>query len=182
MAQQPSSSSTSVVQASDGPFNIKNYTVRVSDSFARQNNATPYSIGDVICEMVGDTPAPVPLSFVVGRVTGGTVTIFRAQVITEVEETTIPGLLLYLFTVTPAGLQDDNAAFNVALTNLVGVMPLAGGYANDAGTIWQSAAGEALVAVCAVESQTLYGVLVASAAWTPTASQTLIVTLSAYQD
>ena len=65
MPQQPASSSVSVVLASDvGPR-------AVSDSLTRQNNATPYIAGDVLCAMAGDPLAAVPLEFEVARSNGG---------------------------------------------------------------------------------------------------------------
>ena len=132
--QQPASSSTSVVMAADSGPNI------ALDSLTRQNNTTPYIAGDIVCAMAGDPLAPIPLVFTVARANGGTGQILRAVCMSPTVDAGLDTILLYLFTAAPT-MADDNAAFATALTNCIGVIPLALQPAIASGTIWQSAAG-----------------------------------------
>ena len=162
--QQPASSSTSVVMASDsGP-------AVASDSLTRQDNATPYIEGDIICEMPNDLP--VPLVFTVARANGGTGQILRAVCMSPTVDAGLDNILLYLFTAAPT-MANDNAAFATALTTCVGVIPLALQAAIASGTIWQSAAGVQFAYACGAAVTTLWGVAVAGDGWTPTAEQVL---------
>ena len=162
--QQPASSSVSVVMASDsGP-------AVASDSLTCQDNVTPYVEGDIICEMPNDLP--VPLVFTVARANGGSGKIIRAVCMSPVETTDPDPILLYLFTAAPA-MANDNAAFDSALTNCIGVMVMELAIATAGGALWQSAAGETLSYTCGAAVTTLWGVAVAGDGWTPTAEQVL---------
>jgi len=166
MPQQPAGSSISVVMASDvGPR-------AVSDSLTRQDNATPYIAGDIICAMAGDPLAPVPLVFTAARANGGTGQILRAVCMSPTVDTGLDTILLYLFTAAPT-MANDNAAFATALTNCIGVIPLTLQPAIASGTIWQSAAGVQFAYACGAAAATLWGVAVAGDGWTPTAEQVL---------
>lgn len=164
--QQPASSSTSVVMASDAGPNI------ASDSLTRQNNTTPYNAGDIVCAMAGDPLAPVPLVFTAARVNGGSGQIVRAVCMSPTVDAGLDTILLYLFTAAPA-MADDNAAFATALTTCIGVIPLTLQPAIASGTIWQSAAGVQFAYACGAAVTTLWGVAVAGDGWTPAAQQVL---------
>ena len=164
--QQPASSSVSVVMASDsGP-------AVASDSLTRQDNVTPYVEGDIICAMAGDPLAPVPLVFTVARANGGSGKIIRAVCMSPVETTDPDPILLYLFTAAPT-MANDNAAFDSALTNCIGVIVMELAVATAGGALWQSYAGETLSYACGATVTTLWGVAVAGGGWTPTAEQVL---------
>jgi len=164
--QQPASSSTSVVGASDVGPNI------ASDSLTRQDNTTAYQAGEIICAMAGDPLAPVPLVFTAARANGGTGQILRAVCMSPTVDTGLDTILLYLFTAAPT-MANDNAAFATALTNCIGVIPLTLQPAIASGTIWQSAAGVQFAYACGAAVTTLWGVAVAGDGWTPTAEQVL---------
>ena len=162
--QQPASSSVSVVLASDvGPR-------AVSDSLTRQNNATPYIAGDVLCAMAGDPLAAVPLEFEVARSNGGSGTIIRVIATSPTVDAGLDTLLLYLFSSEP-DVADDNAPFATALTDLVGLVPLALQPAIAGGTIWMSTVGLQWVFTTGAATKKLWGVPVAGDGWTPTAQQ-----------
>ena len=162
--QQPASSSTSVVMASDsGP-------AVASDSLTRQGDTTPYIEGDIICEMPNELP--VPLVFTVARANGGSGKIIRAVCMSPVETTDPDPILLYLFTAAPT-MANDNAAFDSALTNCIGVIVMELAVATAGGALWQSYAGETLSYACGATVTTLWGVAVAGGGWTPTAEQVL---------
>lgn len=172
--QQPASSSTSVVMASDVGARA------VSDNLTRQDNATEYAVGDVLAAMAGDPAAAVPLVFAVGRAAGASGTVLRAVVTSSVVDATRPDLFLYLFSSEP-DVADDNAAFATALTDLIGVLALTSPQAIAGGTVWNSAAGDVVVFTCGVTPNT-WGVLVVGETWTPTAEQDFAVTLHVYRD
>lgn len=164
--QQPADSSVSCVPASNtGP-------AIALDSLTRQNNATPYAAGDIICAMAGDPLAPVPLVFTAARANGGSGLILRAVCMSPTVDAGLDTILLYLFTAAPT-MADDNAAFATALTTCIGMIPLTLQPAIAGGTIWQSAAGVQFAYNCAAAAATLWGVAVAGDGWTPTALQQL---------
>ena len=164
--QQTVNSSTSVVWAAGLG------AASVVASLTRQNNTTPYLAGDVICAMAGAPLAPVPLEFTVGRVNGGSGTLIRAIATSPTVDAGLDTILLYLFSSAPT-MADDNAPFNTALTDLVGLVALPLQPAIAGGTIWMSAVGPLFAFTCAAATQKLWGVAVAGDGWTPTAQQVL---------
>jgi len=152
----------------------------VSDELERQDNATEYTAGDVLCAMAGDPLEAVPLVFPVGRAAGASGTILRVTVTSTTVDATRPDLFLYLFSDEPE-IADDNAAFDTGLADLIGVIALTSPQAVAGGTVWTSAAGDVYAFTCG-DTANVWGVLVVGETWTPTAEQNFKVTLHVYRD
>lgn len=152
----------------------------ISTSVTRPNDTNAYAAGDVVCN---STSAPVILTFA-----GAVNTDFQMGVIAQatlIDSSNVSTKLdceLWLFDTTIT-MDNDNAAFtptDAELATLVGIIPFSTAY-------WK-VGDSSSNAVCHVQglsipfnvvhaSNALYGVLVARAAYTPTAQEIFTVRL-----
>ena len=161
--------------ARGNPFPVSVPLASVTASFTRPSDATAYAIGDVVCN---STSAPTVLTFSnMANANGLGGVIQAAFLYLGSNPTTKPVYDLFLFDTSPT-IDNDNATFTPTdseILNLVGVIPFAVGVPGDTtgtstNTVYQTT--PQLSFVCASGSTSLYGVLVARNAVTPTSADT----------
>lgn len=160
-------------------------TVRPTTAKTRPANTTAYAAGQVMAE---STSAGTVWTFAnCARINQGTGTITSAELADSLSQVTHLQANLYLFSVAPTTTINDAqvwAPTYAELQNCVGVLQLISWYGST------STSGASILAsydeirkfVCAAASTTLYGVLVATNAYTPGNAETLNLTLGIEQD
>lgn len=162
-------------------------TVTIEASFTRPADTNAYAAGDVVCD---STSAPTDMDFTsIVRKSGGSGVILSALLIDGANQATKLDCELFLFD-TAITMDNDNAGFtptDTELGTLIGVIDFGGTPFNGDAT--SGAGGNAVyqqtglnIAFKAVSGSTIYGVLVARNAYTPTSSETFKVRLSVLQD
>ena len=160
-------------------------TITVTASFTRPDDTTQYTARDVC----GTNPA-TNLTFTncVRDVRSGGA-IMGVSLVDSAAQSTAGTFELWLFTAAPTAVA-DNAAFaptDAEVRTVVGVVPLSTAYV---GTVTSGANGNRFYTSGAINipfrtastTRNLYGVLVASNAYTPVAQEVFDVTLRIYQD
>lgn len=152
-------------------------------TLVRPANTTQYSVGQTFG---GTTTGNSILSWVVAPANGIPVTITKALMQTQTSggagvTTTNGNFILYLFNQSPTLASADGVALSVATANFCGAMY---GSLTQVGTDWSI--GEmvpmlapAVVCTPAGGSSTIYGVMQANAAFTPTSAEVTQVKLVA---
>lgn len=153
---------------------------RVTANFTRPSDTTAYAIGDVVCN---STSSPSVMTFSGMATANGRGGILRTVVLyLGTNPTTRPVYDLFLYRVAPT-IDNDNATFTPTdseARECIGVVPLSVGVPGDTtGTTTNSiyTAQVELAYVCDASSTSLYGVLVARNAVTPTSADTYYVDL-----
>lgn len=148
---------------------------QVTANFTRPADATAYAIGDVVCN---STSSPTVLTFSGMATANGRGGILRTVVLYLGSNPTMrPVYDLFIYRVAPA-IDNDNATFTPTdseARECIGVVPLSVGVPGDTtGTSTNSiyTAQVELAYVCDASSTSLYGVLVARNAVTPTSADT----------
>lgn len=148
--------------------------ISLTGSFIRPADTTPYSIGDVMAAVT--TPLTLPL-LTVPRMVGGLYKLESAIAISSACQATKPSIDLLLFSADITDLDADNATFtptDAQLLTFVGKVSFAA--ANWLGGDLTSGAGgnaycQNVASGLLIQSDNLYGVAVATAAYTPVASE-----------
>lgn len=153
---------------------------RVTANFTRPSDTTAYAIGDVVCN---STSSPSVMTFSGMATANGRGGILRTVVLyLGTNPTTRPVYDLFLYRVAPT-IDNDNATFTPTdseARECIGVVPLSVGVPGDTtGATTNSiyTAQVELAYVCDASSTSLYGVLVARNAVTPTSADTYYVDL-----
>jgi hypothetical protein len=169
----------------------------ISASMTRPADTAVYASGDAVTT---STSAPVVMTFAnVGRFNAGGGMVMAAMLLSSSNQGTKPDLELWLFNASPAP-DNDNAAFtptDAELATLQGVIEFKGvtkSYVGDAtagaggnvmipgtqgGTTWP---GLQIPFVCGAAATSLYGLLVARNAYTPTSAEIFTVMLQIEQE
>ena len=162
-------------------------TVTVDASFTRPGDTSAYAPGDVVNN---STSAGTVLTFTnVVRKAGGSGVILNALLIDGASQATKLDCELFLFDTTLTA-DNDNSPFtptDAELGTCVGVIdfgasPFLGDATVGAGGNCVYSAGGLNLPIVAVGGQSLFGVLVARNAYTPTNAETFRVRLSVLQD
>lgn len=182
LGQAAMSASAPVVIASDQtPVPVGLKTTTSSASYTRPADTTAYAAQDVICN---STSAPTILTFSgMARSAGRGGVITAASLVLGTNPSTKPIFELYLFDTTVT-MDNDNAAFtptDAELATCVAVIPFAVATIGDASSncIYTADLQKAYLTVGAAS---LYGVLVAKNAITPTSADTYTIRLTAALD
>jgi len=160
-------------------------TQTITTTFVRPNDANAYTAGDVISSTTAASVAPILQFPNIVRSNGGGGIIQSAVLIDSVAAATKPDTELYLFDQIIT-MQSDNAVWaplDAEMLNCVGVIAFPVGAFKTAGAngiIDVTGLGKAFN--CAASSTTLYGVLVARNAYTPTALEQFELRLQVLQD
>lgn len=163
------------------PVSAGGYTVFPTASKTRPSNTTAYSIGQVVAESTSAATVWTFSSCV--RSNGSTGTILGVLLTDSSKQSTTPQFNLWLFNSSPT-VQNDAAAFAPSssdLANLVTVVNLSSWTAANAnGILIASEMNRPFK--CGSSSTTLYGVLVAANAYTPTSAEVFNITLQIAED
>ncbi len=167
-------------------------SVSVTGALLRPNNATAYSIGDVIA----NTTNILQETFAVARVQGGSGKIVSASLAVTANQTSVTtgSFELWLFDTAVAAHELDNIAFtptDADLIRLVGVLQFLDTDVFEA-TLTAGAGGNVaymaaqtflpLGFTCTALSQNLHATLVARNAYTPVALEQFLLRVSVEQD
>lgn len=162
-------------------------TVVKNGEFTRPSNTTAYTIGDVVCN---STSAPTIMTFQnVARVANGSGVIIGAELIVSSNQTTKGVFNLFLFDTT-VGIDNDNSPFtptDAEMKTKIAVIPFSTATAGD---ITAGAGGNCTYEadttnkgfVCTGGGTSIFGVLVAANAYTPTADEVFTIRLVVAQD
>lgn len=156
----------------------------ITANFTRPNDTTPYTIGDVICN---STSAPVVMTFSNAvRAIGRGATILSAALVQSAAQSTKLSATLFLFdtTVTIDNDNDDFTPTDAEMYTLIGTITFDGDQAivGDGNVTISGVVGENGNITFAGVSTSIFGVLVADNAYTPTAQEVFYVRLGIDRD
>lgn len=168
----------------DGKWSV-GVTATITTIFTRPNDATQYTAGDVIADSSTASIASILRFNNIARTNGGGGIIQSALLIDSIAAATKPDSELYLFDQIIT-MQSDNAVWaptDAEMNYCVGVIAFPTGAFKTAGANGLIAAtGLGTAFNCASDRMTLYGVLVARNAYTPTAFEQFEIRLQVLQD
>jgi hypothetical protein len=160
-------------------------TVIATASFTRPANTTAYSSGNLVANSV-TAGSVVPMSWSVVRSNALLGHVTRARLQKSGTSTTNASFTLYLFTATPATITNgDGGAFSVSGSqSYIGkiAITVTDVFTDGATGIGVPAIGSDQKFQCGGSSTQLYGLLVASAAYTPASAEVFQVTLEVGND
>ncbi len=174
--------SSQSAKKSAGGVQVGGFTRRPSDSFTRPANTTAYAASDLVANNT-TAGSVVPLQFKVARTLSGTGFIRGAKIKKSNTSTTNARFSLLLFRTSPVSAAGDNAAFACPESNYLGRFDITVDEAFSDGAV-----GFAIprtrpeIAFDLDETEVIYGLLRATAAYTPASGETFTVTLDVHQD
>ncbi len=163
------------------PMDVSGVQIVTSASFTRPADVVAYAALDVVSN---STTAATVLTFAnAGRTIGNSGLILSAR--HTKNNTTISGFRLFLWKAAPTAI-NDNLPFTLLYanrTNEVGFIDfnhVTGGTGSDASTALTTFTG--LPYVCAAGSSSLFGILVATAGYTPASAEQHLIELTIAQN
>lgn len=157
--------------------------ITITDSFVRPANTTAYTAGDLVANDV-DAADVVPLKFSVARLGSGRGIVRRIILFKDDETTTAAAFNLHLFSESPAVNNGDNGAFQpTTVQNYLGTVAIdmSTGAVASATDLAKGGAPAAEInfdlRVVGDRERRLYGLLEATGAYAPSASELFEVTL-----
>lgn len=155
--------------------------VNPSNNFTRPADTTAYAVGDLVANST-TAGSVVPLSWTAARTSGGNFFVRRARLYTSSTSITNSNFRLHLYTSSPVPVNGDNAAWSTPVSGWVGALDIT---VNEAFS--DGAAGVGVpnngseIGVALSSGTTLYGLVEARAAYTPTSAEVITVALEVYQ-
>lgn len=159
-------------------------TVALSDTFTRPADTTAYAVDDVVSN---STTATTVLTFAqAARKNGGTGYVTNARLVTNNPSTTNASFRLYLYNQTPTAPPGDNSPFLLTWANRgirLGVID----FVLSTGATGSDAASTTVTNInlrlnTQPSSRSVFGLLVARAAYVPTSGQQFFVELTFEQN
>lgn len=150
---------------------------RATATFTRPANTTQYTAGDVVAGASPCFEIPAAADF-----PGGGGYIIGAQLLTDNSATTNASFRLWLFSSNVSGIAADNAAFVLptadATARLVGYIDFSLDTVGQGGTLKALGANQnANLAFNTGVNTSLYGIITATAAYTPASAQNFYLSL-----
>ena len=167
---------------------VVSFLTTPSANFTRPNDTTAYAVGDLVANNTVANSV-TPLSWTAARIAAGSFLVRKVRLKKSGTSTTNASFRLHLYTSSPtqtggAGANTgDNAAWSTTHSGYVGSLDVT---VDKAFT--DAAAGNGFpltgseISVALASGQTLYGLLEARAAYTPTASEVFTVDLEVMQN
>jgi hypothetical protein len=192
LGQKTSANSTSVVIASDQsniPVISNNSEVKLSASFTRPADTTAYAAGDLVANST-TAGSVVPLSFTSAvRTAGDCVRIERARVSKNSTGLTNASFLLHLFESSPTVSVGDNGVFNnvnvLATNNVLNYVGSIAVIISNSGSDGATGAGVpsigSAITISPTSGTTIFGLVQASAAYTPVSGEVFTIALEGYR-
>lgn len=167
----------------NGTVGVSGFQVVTTASFTRPSDTTAYAAQDVVSD---STTAPALLTFAgAARVNGGSGLILSARHLKSSTTTTGASYRLHLYRVAPTTI-NDNAQFTLLYANrasrigFIDFNHASGGTGSDSTSALATFVN--LPLVCDAASASLFGILVASAAYTPTSGEQHFIELAIAQN
>jgi hypothetical protein len=169
--------------ASMTPLAVVGKSLVASANFNRPADTTAYAVGDLVANST-TAGSVTPLSWTVGRVNDGYVTIRRARLKTSSTSVTNAQFRLHLYGATPTVTNGDNGAWLSTQSTYLGWIDITVDkvFSDAAEGIGVPTAGSEIIAPCLSGAATIKGLLEARAAYTPTNAGTFTVELELLQD
>lgn len=164
---------------------VGGFTLNPSANFTRPSDTNVYASGDLVANST--TAASVtPLSWTIGRVAAGSFSIRKARLKKSGTSTTNAAFRLHLYTSSPSTITNgDNGAWSTSHSGYVGSIDFSSSnalaFTDAAGTNGTPVVGTD-INIKLASGQTLYGLLEASAAYTPANAEVFTIELEAFQD
>jgi hypothetical protein len=159
-------------------------TTNPTATFTRPSDTTAYASGDLVANST-TAGSVVPMTFTVGRVSGGSFMLRRCKLATSSTSTTSASFRLHLFRAAPATVTNgDNGAFSVSgVADYIGAFDITvdRAFTDGAAGVGLPVVGTEM-SVKLASGTTIRGLLEARAAYTPTSAGTFTVTLDDLQD
>lgn len=154
-----------------------------SSSFTRPANTTAYASGDLVANNTA-AGSVTPLSWTAARVAAGSFMVRRARLTTSSTSTTNASFRLHLYSASPTVTNGDNGVWlSNEADDYLGSMDITVDKAFSDGASGQGSPGIGSdINVKLASGQTIYGLLEARAAYTPTSAGTFAVTLEVLQN
>ena len=143
-------------------------------TFTRPANTTQYANTDLVANSA-TAGSVTPMKFSLQRL-GGTGLIIGARLAKSATSATLATFNLHLFTQSPVVTNGDNGTFAISTSRYyLGKIALDLATGAQAGTAYLA---ETVTAAIGVDSETIYGLLEAGAAYTPASEEVFDVTLA----
>jgi hypothetical protein len=175
-----------VSSASNG-YNIASGLIVVtpSASFTRPNNTTAYASGNLVANSV-TAGSVVPMKWTLGRVPNGTFLIRRVKMYTSSTSITLTTFNVHFYQSLPTCTNGDGGAWLTTTSGWIGSIQAAvanwNAFSDGAAGIGAVALGLELNGACAAGSTSIYGLVQAAAAYTPTANEVITVVPEVWQN
>jgi hypothetical protein len=169
--------------ASMTPVAVVGKSIVASSNFNRPADTTAYAVGDLVANNT-TAGSVTPLSWTLGRVNDGYVTIRRARLKKSTTGVTNAQFRLHLFGATPTVTNGDNGAWLPTQSTYLGWIDITLDkvFSDAAEGIGVPTVGSEIIAPCLSGAQTIKGLLEARAAYTPGNAETFTVEIEALQD
>ena len=167
----------------DNPIPVTGASAVVAAAaLTRPNDTTPYASGDLVANST-TAGSVAALQFTVGRLAGGTGRINRARIQKSGTTVTNCALALKLYTAAPTTANGDNGAWSsTGAATLIGTIPVTVDQVLSDGAVGFGASTATIHFDLGSTATKLYGLLVATAAYTPAAEEVFTVSLEVSQD
>ena len=155
--------------------------VNIPASVTRPADTTAYAANDLVANSA-TAGSVVPLSWSVGRYSGGSVCIRRGKLSKTATSTTNASFRLHLYTSSPTVTNGDNGVWVSTESGYLGAIDITvdRAFSASAAGIGVPVAGSEINAV--LTGTTLYGLLEARGAYTPASGEMFTVTLELWQN
>lgn len=166
-----------VTQIGGGFSNV----VNPSSNFTRPANTTAYVSGQLVANSV-TAGSVVPLSWTAARVAAGNFFIRRVRLYTSSTSITTANFRVHFYTASPTIANGDGAAWSTTTSGYVGSMDVAviEAFTDGAAGIGVPNNGSE-IGVALASGQTIFGLIEARAAYTPTSAEVFTVVPEIYQ-
>lgn len=159
-------------------------TTNPTATFTRPSDTTQYASGDLVANST-TAGSVVAMTFTVGRVAGGSCMLRRCKLHTSSTSTTSASFRLHLFRTAPATITNgDNGAFSVSgVANYIGAFDVTvdRAFTDGAAGMGVPVVGTEM-SIDLASGTSIFGLLEARAAYTPTSAGTFTITLDNLQD
>lgn len=155
--------------------------INPSSNFTRPNDTNAYTSGDLVANST-TAGSVVPLSWTAARVAAGNFFIRRVRVTTSSTSITNASFRVHFYTSSPTPANGDNGAWSTNVSGWVGAMDVTVNEAFTDGAMGTGVPNNGSeMGVALASGQTLYALIEARAAYTPTAQEVFTVVPEIYQ-
>jgi hypothetical protein len=172
-----------VNNSGDAWIGATDWIVAPSSSFTRPANTTAYVAGYQVANST-TAGSVVPLSWTVARANGGNFYIRRVKMSLSSKSVTNTKFTIHFYTATPTIAAGDGAAWSTTLANWICSMTVTVNFVGtDVSTgIGLPDEGNECNGVAGGSTETIYGLVVADAAYTPASGETITVVPEVHQN
>jgi len=160
-----------------GPSEANSLPEVVSANFTRPSNTTAYAAGDLVANST-TAGSVTALSWTVGRLSPGRAWITGAKLKKSGTSTTNAWFRIWLFAASVTVANGDNGAFSKAEQSFIGVIDVNCTFAFTDAAVGFGSANHGPIPVDLSSGQTIYGLIEARGAYTPTSAEVFTVDLS----